>query len=70
MAASQPLTGSELVSCARANARRGISAAAVNCGYGEDVSQFEKALKESCEAMGVEMETFSEVIEDVIDEAL
>lgn len=69
MSASQPLTGPELVSCARANARRGAAAAATSCGYGENVSQFEQALKEACESMGVDVATFSEVVDDVLDEA-
>ncbi|MGF1512818.1 MAG: hypothetical protein ACFB5Z_03860 [Elainellaceae cyanobacterium] len=57
------------MSCARANARRGATAAAKSCGYGEDVSQFESALKEACDDMGVDVATFSEVVDDVLDDA-
>ncbi|MEO0405815.1 MAG: hypothetical protein AAF289_00540 [Cyanobacteria bacterium P01_A01_bin.135] len=68
MSASQPLTGPELVSCARSNARRGAAAAAESCGYGKDVTAFEQALGEACEAMGVEVTTFSEVVDDVLSD--
>ena len=69
MSASTPLTGPELVSCARSNARRGVNVAADSCGYGNDVTAFEQALEDACKAMGVEVTTFAEVVDDVLDDA-
>jgi len=65
MSASQPLTGAELISCARANARRGLADAANSCGYGDDVQTFEQALKGACQEMGVDVTSFLDLVSDV-----
>ncbi len=44
MASPKPLHGTELVDCARANAKQGIETAAYQCGYGEDLNKFAQEL--------------------------
>jgi hypothetical protein len=62
MSASKPLTGVELVDCAKANAPQGIEVASEQCGYGEDISKFQQALHQACQAMGVDISELSDLI--------
>lgn len=64
MASPTPLQGTELVDCARANAKQGIETAARQCGYGEDVNTFAQALKQACEEMNLQVRELSELITD------
>ena len=64
MASSTPLQGTELVDCARANAKQGIETAANLCGYGEDINTFAQALKQACEDMNLQVKELSELITD------
>lgn len=64
MASSAPLHGSELIDCARANASKGIEVASQRCGYGDDLSTFERELKKACDSIGVEIENFQDLAED------
>lgn len=64
MASSTPLQGTELVDCARANAKQGIETAALQCGYGEDINTFAQALKQACEDMNLQVKELSELITD------
>ena len=59
---NQPLTGTNLIDCARANAEHGIQMTADLCGYGEDISSFQQALKRAGNQMGLEIETLSDLI--------
>ncbi|MDJ0694202.1 hypothetical protein [Mastigocoleus sp. MO_188.B34] len=62
MSSSTPLKGSELIDCARANMKQGIEIAAKSCGYGDSVSNFENELKTACNAMGIDVNSFSDLI--------
>ncbi len=62
MAAKTPLTNLELVDCARANAKAGLTTAAELCGYGTDVTRFQGALKQACDKMGVEFHELSDLV--------
>lgn len=64
MASPTPLQGTELVDCARANAKEGIETAARQCGYGEDLNQFSRELKQACEQMNLQVKELSELITD------
>ncbi len=64
MASSTPLQGTELVDCARANAKQGIETAARQCGYGGDINKFAQALKQACEEMNLQVKELSELITD------
>ncbi|MBE9179631.1 hypothetical protein IQ268_13770 [Oculatella sp. LEGE 06141] len=64
MAASTPLTGMELIDCAKANAKQGIGTAAHLCGYGEDLNGFKQELQSACSRIGVEVNELSDLITD------
>jgi hypothetical protein len=64
MSSSTPLQGTELVDCARANAKQGIETAALQCGYGEDLNTFAQALKQACEQMNLQVKELSELMTD------
>jgi hypothetical protein len=64
MASPTPLQGTELVDCARANAKQGIETAAHQCGYGDDINTFAQALKQACEQMNLQVKELSELITD------
>ena len=64
MASSTRLQGTELVDCARANAKQGIETAASQCGYGGDINTFAQALKQACEEMNLQVKELSELITD------
>ncbi len=61
MAATAPLIGSELIDCARANGKKGVEIAAERCGY-LDVPSFEAALHAAGEHIGVEINSFTDLI--------
>lgn len=64
MASPTPLQGTELVDCARANAKQGIETAAYQCGYGNDLNTFAQELKQACEQMNLQVKELSELITD------
>ena len=57
-----PLTGIELISCAKASAASGSAVAAKNCGYGSDIEQFRTVLQTACADMGVDVEGVSDLL--------
>jgi hypothetical protein len=59
---TQPLHGAELIDCARANGKQGIEVAADLCGYGHDLTKFEQALNQACHDMGIEFNTFTDLL--------
>lgn len=67
MASSAPLTGAELIDCARANGKEGISVASQRCGYGDDLNAFEQALHKAGEHIGVEINHFGDLLEPPTD---
>jgi hypothetical protein len=64
MASSSPLTGVVLVDCAKANAEQDVETAAQRCGYGEDVTAFETALRSACEDMDIDIKSFADLSVD------
>jgi hypothetical protein len=62
MTSSQPLTGTSLVDCAKANAKQGVETAAQLCGYGDDISRFQANLHQACEEIGIEVDELSDLI--------
>lgn len=64
MASPTPLQGTELVDCARANAKQGIETAAYQCGYGDDLNTFARELKQACEQMNLQVKELTELITD------
>ncbi|MBE9209062.1 hypothetical protein IQ244_21490 [Nostoc sp. LEGE 06077] len=64
MPSPKPLYGTELVDCARANAKQGIETAAYQCGYGDDLNTFAQELRQACENMNLQVKELSELITD------
>ncbi|KPQ33674.1 MAG: hypothetical protein HLUCCA11_17525 [Phormidesmis priestleyi Ana] len=64
MAADQPLTGIDLIDCAKANATQSLAKATQLCGYGSDTSRFQLALKQAGKEMGVELDSLDDLITD------
>ena len=62
MTSQTPLTGIELISCAKASAASGPSVAAQNCGYGDDVERFRSTLQTACADMGVDVEGVADLL--------
>lgn len=62
MASSKPLLGIELIDCAKANAKQGIEITAMLCGYGENISAFERELKQACQNIGIGIDSLSDLI--------
>ena len=58
------LQGIELIDCAKANAKQGLTVAARQCGYGKDISLFQEKLTKACQEIGVEIEQLSDLITD------
>ena len=61
MASSSPLTGVILVDCAKANAKEGLAIATERCGYGDDIAQFQAALKAACSDMNITIDGLSDL---------
>lgn len=64
MAAKQPLTGIELIDCAKANAPQGLEEAAKLCGYGDRTTDFQSAVHQAGEEMGVALDDLEDLITD------
>lgn len=62
MKSPKPLQGLDLIDCAKANANLGIATAARQCGYAENLSAFEQALKEGGQKMGIKINRFSDLM--------
>ncbi|MBD2664787.1 hypothetical protein [Richelia sinica] len=62
MVSLKPLHGTELVDCARANAKQGIEIAAYQCGYSNDVNKFAQELRQACEQMNLQVKELNELI--------
>lgn len=57
LSGDEPLTGEELIDCAKANAFTGLENTAKLCGYASDVQGFQTRLKETAQEMGVDIES-------------
>ncbi|MEM9924493.1 MAG: hypothetical protein AAF915_12220 [Cyanobacteria bacterium P01_D01_bin.50] len=64
MASPTPLKGTDLVDCAKANAKQGIQTAALQCGYGSDLKTFAAELRKACEEMNLQVSELNELITD------
>ncbi|UKO98065.1 hypothetical protein [Nostoc sp. UHCC 0870] len=64
MASAKQLHGTDLVDCARANAKQGIETAAYQCGYGDDINTFAQELRQACKQMNLQVNELSELVTD------
>jgi hypothetical protein len=63
LSGEEPLTGEELINCAKANASSGIETAARLCGYGSDVNRFQSGLKQTIRQMGLSIESLKNLLD-------
>ena len=63
MSASAPLTGIELINCAKSNAKQGVAVAADCCGYGQDRDRFLAQLQIACQQLGLtQVQTLADLV--------
>ena len=63
LSGEEPLTGEELINCARANVSSGIEMAAKLCGYASDIERFQSTLKQNYQEMGLEIKSLQKLID-------
>lgn len=61
MASQNPLTGIELIDCAKANSAQGVAIAADLCGYGTDTKTFLEAVRRAGDDMGVSIDELQDL---------
>ena len=59
LSGKMPLSGIDLIDCARANAPSGLETTAMLCGYGSDVSGFQEAVQQACSQLGLNIKSFN-----------
>ncbi len=57
-----PLSGTELIDCAQANANQGISLAARQCGYSNDIATFQRELTGALTHIGIKNKDFEDLL--------
>lgn len=62
LSGENPLSGEELINCARANVSKGIATVAQLCGFASDVEKFRSTLKATMEEMEVEVESLQKLL--------
>ncbi len=62
MASPTPLHGTELIDCAQANAKQGISVAAQQCGYNNDIDTFQHELAVALKQIGIKNKDFEDLL--------
>jgi hypothetical protein len=65
MTSPTPLSGTELIDCAHANANQGIEVAAQQCGYTNDIVTFQRELTGALEHIGIKNKEFEDLIKPV-----
>ena len=63
LSGKEPLTGAELIDCARANASYGVKTAAKLCGYSTDIEQFQSVLKQTIQEMRLSPNSFKNLLD-------
>ncbi len=70
MTSTTPLHGTELIDCAQASAKQGISVAAHQCGYHDDIDTFQHELMVALEQMGIKNKDFADLLKTVAVEPM
>jgi hypothetical protein len=66
MASPTPLHGTELIDCAQASAKQGISVAAHQCGYHDDIDTFQHQLTGALAKMGIKNKDFEDLLKTIV----
>lgn len=61
LSGAMPLTGIDLLDCARANAPSGLETSAMLCGYGSDASGFQEALQQAGSQVGLNIKSLNDL---------
>jgi len=64
LSGENPLTGEQLINCAKPNASKGITTVAQLCGYASDIEGFRMALKEAMNEIGMEHESLDKLLNE------
>ncbi len=64
MTSSKQLHGIDLIDCAQANAKSGLSVAARQCGYGNNIKAFQNELQKASGEIGIHISSLNELILD------
>ncbi len=62
MTSPNPLHGIELIDCAQANAKLGLSIATQQCGYGNDTLTFQSELQKAGRESGIQINSLNDLI--------
>jgi hypothetical protein len=65
MASPTPLHGTELIDCAQASAKEGISVAAQQCGYRDDIETFQRELSGALAHIGIKNKDFEDLLKTI-----
>ena len=63
LSGKEPLTGEDLINCARGNGSAGVIKTAQLCGYSRDIESFKSALKQTISEMGLPLDSFSNLLD-------
>ena len=62
MTSPKPLHGIELLDCAQANAKSGLSTATQQCGYGDNSLAFQNELQKAGNEIGIQISSLNDLI--------
>ena len=62
MASPKPLQGIELLDCAQANAKSGLSTATQQCGYGNNTLAFNNELQKAGNEIGIYITSLNDLV--------
>lgn len=62
MISPTPLKGIELIDCAQANAKFGLSTVTQQCGYGNNVRAFQTELQKAGSEIGIQISSLNDLI--------
>lgn len=62
LSGEHPLSGEDLIYCAKANVSKGVATAAQLCGFASDVDRFRTALKDAIAELGIEPDSLQKLL--------
>ncbi|WP_019506081.1 hypothetical protein [Pleurocapsa sp. PCC 7319] len=62
MTSPKPLHGIELLDCAQANAKLGLSTTTQQCGYGNNILAFQNELQKAGSKIGIHINSLNDLI--------
>lgn len=65
LSGKEPLTGVDLIDCARGNASAGVVKATKLCGYSRDIESFQSALKQTISEMKLPLDSFPNLLDKI-----